>query len=156
MFKYYHIKIRSCDTIVCLLGVRSNWQVVWVSKKVNDSTMSGVVLVLMLVRSLLTWSRSWSKHEMHAAELSDEVESEVQATVVIVRDFRCESHCQTDTGTYFFAFRSWHIRATRSILKLVKSTFSPQNLLLHWWLNIDGWKMRVLLMDNDDIFHVRL
>ena len=68
--------------------------------------MSGVVLVLMLVRSLLACSRLWSKHEMHAAELSDEVESEVQASVVSVREFRCESHRQTFTGTYFFPFIS--------------------------------------------------
>ena len=65
--RYYHIKIWSCDTIVCLFGVRSTWQVVWVSKKVNDPNMSGVVLVLMLLRSLLAWSRLWSKHEMHEA-----------------------------------------------------------------------------------------
>ena len=58
---------------------------VWVSKKVNDPTMSAVVLVLMLVRRFLAWSRLWSKHEMHAAELSDEVESEVQAAAVSVR-----------------------------------------------------------------------
>ena len=76
---------------------------VWAWKKVNDPTMSGVVLVLMLVRSLLAWSRLWSKHEMHAAELSDEVEGEVQASAVSVREFRCESHRQTFTGTYFFA-----------------------------------------------------
>ena len=44
--------------------------------------MSGVVLVLMLLRSLLAWSRLWSKREMHAAEFSDEVESEVQARAV--------------------------------------------------------------------------
>ena len=55
------------------------------SKKGNDPTMSGVVFVLMLVRSLLAWSRLWSKHELHAAELSDEVESEVQASAVSVR-----------------------------------------------------------------------
>ena len=60
--------------------------------------MSGVVLVLMLVRHLLAWSRLWSKHEMHAAELSDEVESEVQASAVSVREFRCESHRQTLLG----------------------------------------------------------
>ena len=41
-----------------------------------------VVLVLMLVRSLLAWTRLWSKHEMRAAELSDELESEVQASAV--------------------------------------------------------------------------
>ena len=55
---------------------------VWVSKKVAEPTMPGVVSVLMLSRSLLAWSRLWSKHEMHAAELNDEVESEVQATTV--------------------------------------------------------------------------
>ena len=66
--------------------------------------MSGVMLVLMLVRRLLAWTRLWLKHEMNAAELSDEVESEVQATAVSVREFRCESHRQTFTGTYFFAF----------------------------------------------------
>ena len=68
---YYHITIWSCDTTVCLFGVRSTWQVVWVSKKVNDPTISGVVLVPMLLRSLLAWSRLWSKHEMYAAELND-------------------------------------------------------------------------------------
>ena len=47
--------------------------------------MSGVALVLMLVRSLLAWSRLWSEQKMHAAELSDEVESEVQATAVCER-----------------------------------------------------------------------
>ena len=116
---FYHIKIRSCDAIVCLFGIRSTWQAVWVSKKGNNPTMSGVVLVLMLVRSLLVWSRLWSKHEMQAAELSDEVEGEVQASAVSVREFRCESHRQTFTGTYFFASISWHLRA---ILKLVTST----------------------------------
>ena len=90
--------------------------------------MSGVVLVLMLKQSLVAWSRLWSKHEMHAAELSDEVESEVQASAVSVREFRCEGHLQTFTGTYLFAFISWHLRA---ILKLVTSTFSPQKLMLH-------------------------
>ena len=55
--------------------------------------MSGVVLVLVLVRSLLlvAWSRLWSTHAMHATELNDEVESEVQATAVSVREFRCEN-----------------------------------------------------------------
>ena len=43
-----------------------------------------VVLVLMLVRSLIGWSRLWSTHEMHATELSDEVESEVQASALSV------------------------------------------------------------------------
>ena len=47
--------------------------------------MSGLALVLMLVRSLLAWSRLWSEQKMHAAELSDEVESEVQATAVCER-----------------------------------------------------------------------
>ena len=61
---YYHIKIWSCDTIVCLFGVRNTGQVIWISNKVNDPTMSGVVLVLMLVRSFLAWSRLWSKHEI--------------------------------------------------------------------------------------------
>ena len=56
---YYHMKKRSCDTIVCLFGVLSTWQVVWVSNKVNDPTMSGVVLVLMLARRLLAWNRLW-------------------------------------------------------------------------------------------------
>ena len=88
--------------------------------------MSGVVLVLMLVRHLLAWSRLWSKHEMHAAELSDEVESEVDASAGSVRELRCESHRQTFTGTYFFAFTSWYLRA---ILKLVTCTFSPQQLM---------------------------
>ena len=131
--------------IVCLFGVRSTWQVVWVSKKVDDPTMSGVVLVLMLVRSLLAWSRLRSKHDTHAAELSDEVGSEVQEYAVSVREFRYESHRQTFTGTYSFAFISWLLRA---IHKLVTSTFSPQQLMLHWWWNNDGWKMRVLLIDN--------
>ena len=107
---FYHTKIWSCDTIVCLFGVRSTWQVVWMSKKGNDPTMSRLVLALMLVRSLLAWSRLWSKHEMHAAELSDEVESEVQASAVSVREFRCESHRQTFTGTFSFAFISWYLR----------------------------------------------
>ena len=100
--KYYRITIRSCDMIVCPFGVRSAWPVVWVSKKVNDPNTSGVVLVLMLVRSLLAWSRLYSKHEMHAAELSYDVESEVQAAAVSVKEFRCESHRQTFTGIYFF------------------------------------------------------
>ena len=128
----------------CLFGVRSTWRVVWVSKKVNDPTISGGELVLMLVRSLLDWSRLWSQHEIHAAELSHKVESEVQASAVSVREFRCESHRQTFTGTYVFAFISWVLHA---ILELVTSTFSPQ-LLLHWWWNIDGWMMRVPLIDN--------
>ena len=76
---------------------------------------------------LLAWSRLWSKHEMHAAELSDEVESEVQASAVRVREFRCESHRQILTGTYFFTFIWWHLRA---IFKWVTCTFSPQ-LMLH-------------------------
>ena len=67
LLKYYHIKVRECHTIVCLFGVRNTCRVVWVSKKVNDPTMSGVALVLMLVRSLLAGRRIWSKHEMHAA-----------------------------------------------------------------------------------------
>ena len=90
--------------------------------------MSGIVLVLMLVRSLLAWSRSWSKHDMHAADLNDEVDSEVQASAVSVREFICESHRQTFTGTYLLALISWVLQA---ILKLVTSTFSPQQLLLH-------------------------
>ena len=61
---YYHIKIWSCDTIVCLFGLCKTGQVIWISNKVNDPTMSGVVLVLMLVRSFLAWSRLWSKHEI--------------------------------------------------------------------------------------------
>ena len=39
---------------------------------------------------------------MHAAELSYDVESEVQAAAVSVKEFRCESHRQTFTGIYFF------------------------------------------------------
>ena len=101
---------------------------VWVSKKVNDPTMSGVVLVLMLVRSLLAWSRLWSKHEMHAAELSDDVESELQASTVSVREFRCGSHRKTFTGTYLLGIISWH---SRGILKLVTSTLSPQQVMLY-------------------------
>ena len=85
IIRNYYMKIWSCDTIVCLFGVRSTWLVVWVSKKVNDPTMSGVVLVLMSVRILLAWSRLQSKHEMNAAELSNEVENEVQASAVCVR-----------------------------------------------------------------------
>ena len=65
---------------------------------------------------------------MHAAELSDEVESEVEASAVSAREFKCESHRQTVTGTYFFALKSWHFRA---IFKLVPSAFSPQQPLLH-------------------------
>ena len=68
---YYHIRIWSCDAIVCLFGVRSTWHVVWVSRTVNDLTISGVVLVLILVRRLLAWSRLWPNHEMHGAEFSD-------------------------------------------------------------------------------------
>ena len=101
---YYHIKIWSCDTIVCLFGLCKTGQVIWISNKVNDPTMSGVVLVLMLVRSLLAWSRLLVKHEMRAAELSDELESEVQASAVSVREFRCEGHRQTFTRTYVFVF----------------------------------------------------
>ena len=89
--------------------------------------MSAVVLVLMLLRSLLAWSRLWSKHEMHAAELSDEMETDERATAVSVREFRCDSHGQIFTGTYFFAFISWDLRA---IFKLVTSTFAPQQLIL--------------------------
>ena len=65
---------------------------------------------------------------MHAAELSDEVESEVQATAVSVTEFRCEGHRQTFTGTICFAFQSWHLQA---IPKLFTSTFSPQQLMLY-------------------------
>ena len=107
----------------------------------------------MLVRSLLAWSRLWSKNEMHSAELNDEVESEAQASAVSVREFRCESHRQVLTGTYFFTFISWHLRA---IFKLVTGTFSPQQLMLHWWWNIDGLKVRVLIIDNYDNFDVRM
>ena len=99
-----------------------------VSKKGNDPTISGVALVLLLVRSLLAWSRLWSKHEMHAVELSDEGESKVQASAVSVREFRCESHRRTFIGTYFSALISWHLRG---IHKSVTSTFSPQQLTLH-------------------------
>ena len=35
-----------------------------------------------------------------------------------------ESHRQIRTGTYFFAFISWHLRA---IFRLVASTFSHNN-----------------------------
>ena len=77
---------------------------VWVSKKVYDPITSEVALVLTLVRSLLAWSFFWSKHEMHATEMSDEVERAVQASAVSVKEFRCESHGQTFTGTYFVAF----------------------------------------------------
>ena len=80
--------------------------------------------MLMLVRSFVPCSRLWSKHEIHAAELSDEVESEVQASAVSVREFRCEGHRQTLTRTYFVAFISWSLRA---ILELVKSTFLHNN-----------------------------
>ena len=62
-----------------------------VSKRVNDPTMSGLALVLMPVRSLLAWSRLRSKREMYAAELSDEVESEVQASAVCERIQKRES-----------------------------------------------------------------
>ena len=86
------------------------------------------MLVLLLVRSLLAWRGLWSKDETHAAELSDEVESGVQASAVSVREFRCESHRQVFTGTYFFTFISWHYEA---IFDLVASTFSPQQLKLH-------------------------
>ena len=41
---------------------------------------------------------------MRAAELSDELESEVQASAVSVREFRCEGHRQTFTRTYVFVF----------------------------------------------------
>ena len=53
---------------------------------------------------------------MHAAELSDEVESEVQATAVSVTEFRCEGHRQTFTGTICFAFQSWHLQAIPCLL----------------------------------------
>ena len=36
---------------------------------------------------------------------------------------------------------SWHSRA---IFKMVTSTLSPQQLTLHWFWHIDGWKMHVL------------
>ena len=75
---------------------------VWVSDNVNDPIMSGVVLILTLVRSLLAWGCIRSKHEMPAAEMSDEVESEVQASAVSVRELRCGSHRQIFSGTYFF------------------------------------------------------
>ena len=68
-------------------------------KKENDMTLTGVVLVLILERILLAWSHVGSKHELHAAYLNDKVESEVEASAVSVRGFRCESHRQTFTGT---------------------------------------------------------
>ena len=48
---------------------------------------------------------------MDAAELSDEVESELQANAVSVREFKCESRRQIFSGTHFFTFISWHLRA---------------------------------------------
>ena len=132
---YYHIKIWSCDTIVRLFGVRSTWQVVWVSKKVNDPTMSGVVLVLMLLRSLLAWSRLWSKHEMHAAELSDWVDSDVQASAVSVRVQMRESSsniywdiiiCFYVVGfTINFYFGNKHFLSTATLVTL---------MMKHWWM----------------------
>ena len=72
--------------------------------------MSGVVLVLMLVRSLNAWSLLWSKHEMPAAELNDEVDSDVQASAVTAREFRCGSHPQTFIGTSFRFYRGIYER----------------------------------------------
>ena len=71
------------------------------SETVNDPTMSGVVLVLMLVRSSIAWSLLWSKDEMPAAELNDEVDRDVQASAVTVREFRCGSHRQIFTSKYW-------------------------------------------------------
>ena len=116
--RYNRLPIRGTQYLTRGLGI----------EKVNDPTMSGVMLVLRLVRSLSAWSRLWSKHEMRAAELSDEVQSEVQASTVSVREFRCESNRQIYIGTCLFAFTSWLLRAT---LKLVTSIFSPQQLMLN-------------------------
>ena len=44
---------------------------------------------------------------MPTAELCDEEESEVQASAVSVREFRCGSHRQVFIGTYLFTFISY-------------------------------------------------
>ena len=106
-------KIGSCGTIVCLFVVRSSWEVVWVLK-VNNPTISvpGTCFALMLVQSLLAWSRLlWSKHEMPATDLCYKEDSEVQASGVSVREFRFGTHRQIFIGTYFFTFLSWDLRA---------------------------------------------
>ena len=110
-------KIGSCGTIVCLFVVRSSWKVVWELKK--EMTRRSLYLVLafalMLVQSLLAWSRLlWSKHEMPAVELCDEENSEVQASAVSVREFRFGTHRQILIGAfseYFFTFLLWDLRA---------------------------------------------
>ena len=62
-FNYYHKKVGSYDRIVCLFMVRSTWYVVWVWKKVNDSTMCWVALVpharpkFVSLEPLRVWAR---------------------------------------------------------------------------------------------------
>ena len=90
----------------------------------------------MLVRSLLVWSRLRSKHEMHAAELSDEMETDERATAVSVREFRCDSHGQIFTGTYFFAFNI--VAFTSSILiddkQFLATTTHVILIMTHCWM----------------------
>ena len=49
---------------------------------------------------------AYGKHEMPAAELSDDVESEVQVSAVSAREFTFASHHQMFIETYFSTFIS--------------------------------------------------
>ena len=68
-------------------------------------------VVLHARTKLLAWSGLWSKHDVHAAALSDEVESEVQASADPVRVQMRESSSNTywDILLYFYmvAFKSY-------------------------------------------------
>ena len=103
----YHTKIESCDTIVCLFMVRT------IGKKFGCRKKYTTRPYLELCWSSCSYKiyhhhleRLWSKYEMPAAELNDEVESEVQASAVSAREFRCGIHRQIHTGTHFFTFIS--------------------------------------------------
>ena len=50
--------------------------------------------------AIFAWS-AYGKHEMPAAELSDDVDCEVQAIAVGAREFRCGSNRQMFFGPYF-------------------------------------------------------
>ena len=78
---------------------------------------------------------------MPEAELSDDVENEVQASAVSGREFRCSSNFYWDILLYFY------IVTLRAILvaKLAKQGLSLLNnsCYIDETINVDGWKMHV-------------
>ena len=95
------------------------------------------MLVRNLVLRIIAWS-AYGKHEMPAAEMSDDVDCEVQAIAVGAREFRCGSNRQMFFGPYFSTSYGWHLRA---IVKLAKQAISLNNIPCYvdktnkcWWM----------------------